>query len=304
MNVVSFYRFFEVADPERAANHLRTQLGKLELVGTLLIASEGVNASLAHQDLDSLKCAVQLVETSTGTSSLRAKYSTARPDNPVFYRLKVKVRDEIIQFGKPLTSSDPLGVHVPVNEWNELLDDPDVLVLDIRNDYEIEAGAFENAVPIGIGRFAEFESRIEYLIEAHGKSTIAMYCTGGIRCEKASNALLASGCEAVYQLDGGVLGYLETVKPSESRWHGECFVFDQRVSVDTKLSQGSYDQCHACRRAISETDKESSLYVKSVSCPYCFHETSERQKAQFAERAKQEALANARGERHVGVLQT
>ncbi|MCY4093766.1 MAG: rhodanese-like domain-containing protein [Gammaproteobacteria bacterium] len=303
MNVVSFYRFFEVVDPETTANRLRTRLENLDLVGTLLIANEGVNASLAHQDLDSLKHAVQLVETSTGTSSLRAKYSTARPDNPVFYRLKVKVRDEIIQFGKPLTSSDPLGVHVQVNEWNELLDDPDVLVLDIRNDYEIEAGAFENAVPIGIGRFAEFGSRIESLLEAHGKSTIAMYCTGGIRCEKASNALLASGCEAVYQLDGGVLGYLETVKPNESRWHGECFVFDQRVSVDAKLSQGSYDQCHACRRATSEEHKQSKLYVKSVSCPYCFHETSAQQKAQFTERAKQEALANARGKRHLGALQ-
>ena len=303
MNVVSFYRFFEVADPERAANHLRTQFETLDLVGTLLIAHEGVNASLAHPDLDVLKQTVTLVEFATGTTSLRAKYSTAREDNPVFYRLKVKVRHEIIQFGKPIRSSDQLGVHVQADEWNELLDDPDVLVLDIRNDYEIEAGAFENAVPIGIGRFAEFESCITELLESHSKSTIAMYCTGGIRCEKASNALLERGCESIYQLDGGVLGYLETVEPSESKWHGECFVFDQRVSVDANLTQGSYDQCHACRRAISEKDKQSRLYVKSVSCPYCFYETSKQQKAQFTERAKQEKLAKARGDRHVGVPQ-
>ena len=301
MNVVSFYRFLEVADPERVANRLRVQFEKLNLAGTLLVANEGVNASLAHPDLDSLEHAVRLVETAIGTSPLRAKYSTAKEDNPVFFRLKVKVRDEIIQFGKILTPSDTVGAHVDAHEWNELLDDPDVLVLDIRNDYEIEAGAFENVVPIGIGRFAEFESRVTALLESHGKSTVAMYCTGGIRCEKASNALLENGCEAVYQLDGGVLGYLETVEPNESRWRGECFVFDQRVSVDANLTQGSYDQCHACRRAISEEDKRSELYVKSVSCPYCFYETSEEQKGQFMERAKQEALAKARGSRHVGV---
>lgn len=303
MNVVSFYRFFELADPERAANELRAQYENLALVGTLLIANEGINATLAHPDLELLKHAVRLAEAVTGTTSLRAKYSTAREGNLVFYRLKVKVRDEIIQFGKPLKSSDQLGEHVHADQWNQLLEDPDILVLDIRNDYEIEAGAFENAVPVGIARFAEFESRIEDLLETHGKSTVAMYCTGGIRCEKASNLLLENGCETVYQLDGGVLGYLESVDPDENRWHGECFVFDQRVSVDANLTQGHYDQCHACRRAISEEDKQSELYVKSVSCPHCFYETSKQQKAQFTERAKQEALANARGHRHVGAPQ-
>ena len=304
MNVVSFYRFFEVSDPVRVATRIREEFENLDLVGTLLIANEGVNGTLAHPNLETLKRAIQLVETTTETKSLRAKYSTAKDDNPVFYRLKVKVRDEIIQFGKSITPSDPLGVHVSAREWNGLLDDPDVLVIDIRNEYEIEAGAFESAVSIGVNRFSEFEHRAADLLAKHGKSSIAMYCTGGIRCEKASNALLESGCENVYQLDGGVLGYLETVDPNESRWHGECFVFDQRVSVDPNLAQGSYDQCHACRRPIKETDKQSELYVKSVSCPYCFYETSEQQKAQFTERAKQEALANVRGERHVGTPQT
>lgn len=304
MNVVSFYHFIEIREPEDAAASIRERFEELELVGTLLIAHEGVNASLAHAERSHLQQAVVLVESTIGATSLRAKYSTAKEGNPVFYRLKVKVREEIIQFGKSLTASDSLGVHVSSREWNGLLEDPDVLVLDVRNDYEIEAGAFDSAVPIGITRFAEFESQVSSLLKQHGKSSVAMYCTGGIRCEKASNALLERGYKNVFQLDGGVLGYLETVNPRESRWHGECFVFDQRVSVDANLDQGSYDQCHACRRPISEIDKQSKLYAKSVSCPYCFHETSEQQKAQFTERAKQEALAKGRGERHVGVPQT
>lgn len=303
MNVVSFYQFITVQDPEDLASKLRDQFEKLDLVGTALIAEEGVNATLAHPQIDVLAQAVKAVSVELDFPALRAKYSTAKPNNPVFYRLKVKVRDEIIQFGKSMTPTDPVGTHVSADDWNELLADPDVLVLDIRNDYEIEAGAFEGAVPIGVNRFGDFESRVTELLDQHKKSMIAMYCTGGIRCEKASNALLEGGNEYVYQLDGGILGYLEIVDPSENRWHGECFVFDQRVSVTANLAQGSYDQCHACRRPISESDMQSELYVKSVSCPHCFHETSEQQKAQFTERAKQEALANTRGERHVGAPQ-
>lgn len=303
MNVVSFYQFITVQDPENLASRLRDQFEKLDLVGTALIAEEGVNATLAHPQIDVLAQAVKAVRVELDFPALRGKYSTAESNNPVFYRLKVKVRDEIIQFGKSITPTDPVGTHVSAGDWNELLADPDVLVLDIRNDYEIEAGAFEGAVPIGVNRFSDFESRVKELLDQHKKSTIAMYCTGGIRCEKASNALLEGGSEHVYQLDGGILGYLDTIDPSENRWRGECFVFDQRVSVNADLAQGSYDQCHACRRPISESDKQSELYVKSVSCPYCFHETSEQQKAQFTERAKQEALANDRGERHVGAPQ-
>ena len=303
MNVVSFYQFIEVQDPISFACRLRERFEHLKVVGTVLIAREGINASLAHLEHGALERAVSVVETSIG-ASLRAKYSTARGDNPVFYRLKVRARDEIIQFGKSLTPTDQVGKHVSADEWNHLLSDPDVLILDVRNEYEIEAGAFENAVSIGISRFSEFETCASDLLEQHGKSAIAMYCTGGIRCEKASNWILERGFETVYQLDGGVLGYLETVEPEESRWRGECFVFDQRVSVDSSLAQGQFDQCHACRRPISDSDKRSELYVKSVSCPNCFHETSEQQKKQFQERAKQESLARSRGERHVGSPQT
>lgn len=304
MHVVSFYEFTHVQDSTNSAAELRKQFEKLGVVGTALIAKEGINATLAHSELGLLERAVALVRSKLNLPTLRAKYSTARSDNPVFYRLKVKDRDEIIQFGKSMSPTDRTGIHVSASKWNELLVDPDVVVLDVRNDYEIEAGKFESAVPIGINRFREFDGRVAELLRQHGKSSVAMYCTGGIRCEKASNALLESGCETVYQLDGGILGYLETVDASKNEWQGECFVFDQRVSVNANLTQGSYEQCHACRRPISESDMQSEMYVKSVSCPYCFHETTEQQKAQFAERAKQEELASSRGARHVGVPQS
>ena len=274
------------------------------VVGTILIATEGVNGTIAHQDPCTLRHLSNLVRTAVDKPRMRLKYSTALADNPVFYRLKIKVRDEIIQFGKSLTEADDRGQHVDADQWHALLNDPDVLVLDVRNDYEMEIGSFEGAVPVGINRFTEFTSEaVDKLLEQSNCSSVAMYCTGGIRCEKASNALVESGCSAVYQLDGGILGYLETVKPDENRWQGECFVFDQRVSVDSKLTEGRYDQCHACRRAISDDDKRSPLYERSVSCPRCFDETTTQQKRQFSERAKQVALAESRGERHVGQAQ-
>ena len=234
---------------------------------------------------------------------LNAKYSTADADNEVFYRLKIKVRDEIIQFGRSLQSSDEVGNHVNASEWNQLLQDPDVLMLDIRNDYEIAIGSFPGAIPIGTTRFSEFGAHAQQVMQEQGLSKVAMYCTGGIRCEKASHALLELGAEAVYQLDGGILRYLETVEGACNKWQGECFVFDQRVTLDKNLAQGRFDQCHACRRPISDEDKRSEYYVKSVSCPYCIDETTARQKEQFSERAKQAALAEARGERHVGTPQ-
>ncbi len=299
-HVVSFYKFFCVADPAQWATDLHAALHRLHVVGTVLIAREGVNATLVHENRLTLDRAVQAIEEHDGCGLLKTKYSTAHPDNPVFHRLKIKLRDEIIQFGKTLRVSDPTGKHVSAQEWNELLCDPEVLTLDVRNDYERMTGAFKGSVPIGMSRFGEFEQQIDALLASQNNQAIAMYCTGGIRCEKASNALLERGVEHVYQLDGGILRYLENVHPNESKWEGECFVFDQRVSVDTNLMQGHFDQCHACRRPIDEKDKQSPHYVKSVSCHYCVDETSVRQKEQFAERAKQQALAEARGVRHVG----
>ena len=299
-HVVSFYQFTRIEEPELAKTKLAPQLSSAGIVGTVLLAPEGINATLSHANIGSLEQTIRQVEEALGFKIGKAKYSTARDANPVFFRLKIKVRDEIIQFGHTLDSDDSVGIHVGPERWNQLLDDPDVLVVDVRNDYEATVGTFESAEVVGIQRFGEFEGELERLAEQANGRAIAMFCTGGIRCEKASYALLRKGCEKVYQLDGGILGYLETVAQDDSKWHGECFVFDQRVTVDAELQQGSYDQCHACRRPISAQDQQSPDYVKSVSCPYCIDETTDRQKSQFAERAKQEALAQERGSKHLG----
>lgn len=302
-HVVSFYQFTRIAEPEKVQACLLTSLSALDVVGTLLIATEGVNATLSHRDLKVLEESVRRVEDAIAFSELKTKYSTARDDNLVFYRLKIKVRDEIIQFGRTLDCTDQVGASVGPEEWNTLLEDSNVLVVDVRNDYEIAVGSFENAEAIGIDRFGDFGDALDELAEQGKDRPIAMFCTGGIRCEKASAALLNKGCRTVYQLDGGILGYLDTVEPDASKWRGECFVFDQRVTVDASLNQGSYDQCHACRRPISEHDKRAPSYIKGVSCPYCVDKTSARQKAQFAEREKQETLAKQRGTHHIGTSQ-
>ena len=303
-HVVSFYRFVAIEDPEALQTFLLDRFKRLGIVGTVLIAKEGVNATLSHGDRSVLEQAVALVESKLIAGALQAKYSTAHSDNEVFYRLKVKIRDEIIHFGHALSATSRVGTHVSASEWNELLDDPDVVVLDVRNDYEIATGAFKGSTPLGTQHFREFQDKMSASLDALKDSKVAMYCTGGIRCEKASNWLLEQGCDEVYQLDGGILGYLEEMDSESSEWQGECFVFDQRVSLTSDLEQGHYDQCHACRRAIGDEDKQSPKYVKSVSCPHCYHETDPEQKAQFAERAKQETLAVLRGSRHVGVSQT
>lgn len=303
-HVVSFYQFTRIDEPESVKTKLESALFAQDVVGTLLLATEGVNATLSHAKRETLERIVSEVEAAIGYRPLETKYSTAREDNPVFFRLKIKVRDEIIQFGHSLTGSDRVGTRVSAKQWNQLLDDPNVTVVDMRNDYEIAVGTFQHAEAIGLERFGDCNVPLDELLERTQGNAIAMFCTGGVRCEKASYALLEKGCETVYQLDGGILGYLDSVDPAESKWEGECFVFDQRVTVDAELNQGSFDQCHACRHPIDAQDMKSPHYVKSVSCPNCIDSTTARQKAQFAERAKQEELARKRGSRHVGVRQS
>ena len=298
-HVVSFYRFTELRELTELQSSLQCGLKDLGVVGTVLLAEEGVNATIAHVHKDSVRQAVELVESTLGIDGLDVKCSTANDDNPVFHRLKVKVRQEIVNFGFAFSSDLPVGKHVNHETWDALLEDPDVVVVDVRNDYEIAIGSFEGAQDMCLGSFRD-------LPEAAGaiktqEQPVAMFCTGGIRCEKASQWLIQSGVEEVYQLDGGILGYLEAKNGQPSRWHGECFVFDQRVSVDAELKQGSFDQCHACRHPIDADDKSSPLYELSVSCPHCHASTTDKQKSQFAERARQEKLAIARGTRHVGL---
>jgi UPF0176 protein len=221
-----------------------------------------------------------------------------------FLRTKVKLKKEIVTMGvEDLDPNANRGTYLEAEEWNRVIADPETLVIDTRNDYEYEVGTFQGAVNPNTKAFREFPEYVKQHLDPAKHKKVAMFCTGGIRCEKSTAYLREQGFEEVYHLKGGILKYLEETPPEASLWRGECFVFDERVTVDQQLKPGGYDQCHACRRPISEDDKASPLYQKGVSCPRCYHESSAEQKARFAERQKQIELARQRGTRHLGVDQ-
>jgi UPF0176 protein len=222
-------------------------------------------------------------------------------DHMPFYRMKVKLKREIVTMG--VEGVDPnlrVGTYVKPQDWNALLNDPDVLLIDTRNDYEYGIGSFRGAVDPHTQSFREFPEYVRSHLDPTRQKKVAMFCTGGIRCEKASAFMLSEGFEEVYHLHGGILKYLEEVPPEESVWEGECFVFDNRVAVDHKLEKGRYDQCYGCRHPITEEDKVSDKYEKGVCCPLCYDRLTPDQKARFSERQKQIELAAQRGEVHVG----
>jgi UPF0176 protein len=228
---------------------------------------------------------------------------------PPFTRMKVKLKKEIVTLRVPeLDPNKTVGQYVKPADWNALLADPDVVVIDTRNDYEVAIGSFKGAVNPNIKNFVQLPAWLDAQPHLQGeaakKTKVAMFCTGGIRCEKSTAFLKSEGIDEVYHLDGGILKYLETVPEPESLWEGECFVFDQRVSVGHGLSLGHYGQCHACRMPLSQEDQASEHYVPGVSCPACYDHRDEAQKAGYAERQRQTALAQARGEAHVGAVIT
>ena len=303
MHVVTFYRFCSIRGVEAIVENIRVLAANIDCVGSVLIAEEGINATIANSERSHLETLVASVEELLGGISLHAKYSIADEDNRVFYRLKVKHRREIINFGHPLKDQEEVGKHVDAEDWNRLLDDPNTFVLDVRNEYETEVGVFENAQLMDIKHFRDFPDQVAACIPEDKQTPIAMYCTGGIRCEKASNWLIELGYENVNQLNGGILSYLESTSTDQSKWRGECFVFDQRVTVNADLEQGDHKQCFACRRALSQKDIASEHYVEGVSCPSCYNLTSTQRKEQFAERMKQDLLAKKRGLTHIGATQ-
>jgi len=267
----------------------------------VLLAEEGINGTLTGTR-EALETWLDSVREDPRLRALSAKFSTASDDNPVFHRLKVRIKKEIVSFGEPgLRPGEHTGEHVDPEGWNQLLDDPDVLVIDTRNRYEIAIGTFPGAVDPDTTNFREFADYVRQHVDPAQHPRIAMCCTGGIRCEKASAFMLKQGFEAVYQLDGGILQYLESVREEDNRWQGECFVFDQRVSVNEGLEQGDYEQCFACRRPLSAQDLASPHYRQGVSCPHCIDERDEAERGGFEERQRQVLLAEARGQQHIGV---
>ncbi|MBL6814868.1 MAG: rhodanese-related sulfurtransferase [Pseudomonadales bacterium] len=298
--VLAFYQFLALEDPQGECDRLQTLGDELALRGTILVAAEGVNGTVVG-DVQALHQLSSHLTERYGVKS--QKWSDLASGNSGFHRFKVRVKPEIVSFGVENLDMQQTGEHVDAETWNALIDDPEVIVIDTRNDYEIDIGTFEGAVSPNTENFRQFPSWVADNLDAQKHTKVAMFCTGGIRCEKASSYLFNRGFESVYQLDGGILQYLQDTQAEDSRWNGECFVFDQRVSVNAQLQQGQYQQCYACRHPLSATELASTDFEHGVSCPHCIERTSAERRQQFRERQHQVRLAQERGEQHIGLRQ-
>ncbi len=266
--------------------------------GTILLAREGINGTVAgsQEAIDALHA---WFDTQPGLENIVDKRSYHQ-DIP-FNRAKVKLKKEIVTLG--VEGIDPkkiVGTYVKPRDWNRLIADENVTVVDTRNDYEVKIGTFKGAINPETTTFREFPEYVKQHLDPQKNRKVAMFCTGGIRCEKSTAYLKELGFDEVYHLEGGILKYLEEVPESESLWEGECFVFDERVTVNHALEKGHYLQCHACRFPITEADKQHPSYVQGVSCHHCINHQTPEQKQRYLEREKQSQLARQRGEPHIG----
>ena len=301
--ISAFYKFFSVNQPSSLQKKILNKLSNLLIKGTILVSKEGINGTISshnHYDLDR---SINFLKTISGFDSFDVKYSFS--DKDPFIRLKVKLKDEIVSIGD--ATIDPtkiVGEYVQPEDWNHLISQEDVLVLDTRNTYEVSIGTFEKSVQPKTTNFREFPDWLESL-ESSGidkNKKVAMFCTGGIRCEKASSLMKAKGFSNIYHLQGGILNYMKKVDEKNSLWQGECFVFDDRVALNHNLEVGSYDMCHGCRMPITQEDKLKSEYERGVSCPNCFDKKTPDQKKRYADRQKQVDLAKLRNEKHIGAI--
>ncbi|MEC7080392.1 MAG: rhodanese-related sulfurtransferase [Pseudomonadota bacterium] len=296
--VAALYRFARFPEFETYRRPLLDCLLAAEVRGTLLLAAEGINGTIAGSRAG-IDRVLGFLQQDSRFTSLEVKESYV-DENP-FYRTKVKLKKEIVTMG--VAGIDPnkiVGTYVEARDWNALISDPEVLLLDTRNKYEVEIGSFAGAVNPGTDSFREFPDYVKKQLDPGKHKKVAMFCTGGIRCEKSTAYLREQGFEEVYHLKGGILKYLEEVPEPESKWEGECFVFDNRVTVNHQLERGSFDQCHACRMPITEQDKHREEYQPGVSCHYCLGTQSPVQRQRYAERERQIELAQRRGEEHLG----
>ncbi|MCH6565266.1 MAG: rhodanese-related sulfurtransferase [Proteobacteria bacterium] len=296
--VAAFYHFVSLDNYADLRQPLLNQMLKNNIKGSLLLAREGINGTVAGTQ-PSIDRLLAWIRTDPRLQNIRCKFSY--DEEMPFYRSRVKLKKEIVTMG--IEGIDPnrsVGTHVKPSDWNALISDPEITLVDTRNTYESAIGSFRNATMANTESFRDFPQYVRDKLDPITHRKIAMFCTGGIRCEKSTAYLKQLGFDEVYHLQGGILKYLEEVPESESLWQGECFVFDNRVSVDHALEKGSYDQCHACRLPITETDKQSRKYQQGVSCPACYDRNTDSQRKRFAEREKQVRLARLRGESHIG----
>lgn len=296
--VAALYKFTRFDDPSTLRGPLADTARTQGVKGTLLLASEGINGTIAGTR-SGIDAVLEHIVALPGCSDLEWKESTS--EEMPFARMKVRLKKEIVTMGQPAV--DPtasVGTYVEAKDWNSLISDPDVAVIDTRNDYEVEIGTFQGAVDPETKSFGEFPDWWKRNHNRFQGKRIAMFCTGGIRCEKSTNYLIGQGVEDVYHLKGGILKYLEEVPKEESLWQGECFVFDQRVSVGHSLVEGSYDMCYACGRPLSPDDLSLGEYEHGVSCKRCIDDFSDSDRERFRERQRQMKLASERGTKHLG----
>ena len=297
--VAALYKFITLDDYEALKPKILEQLLQNKIRGTLLLAQEGINGTISGSHL-SLKQFIEWLKTDSRFAEL--DYKLSFHDSQPFHRTKVKLKKEIVTMG--VENIDPnkvVGTYVEASDWNSLISDPDTILIDTRNDYEVNIGTFKNAINPNTTTFREFPDYVKKNFAPEKAKKVAMFCTGGIRCEKASAFMKEQGFDEVFHLKGGILKYLEQVDSTESLWNGECFVFDDRVAVNHDLEKGQYDQCHACRHPITEEQKLSEHYIAGVSCPRCYDSLIKEQKQRFQEREKQVQLAKQRGEAHIGI---
>ena len=296
----ALYKFVDLPDCAALRDPLLAVCEAHEVKGTLLLAREGINGTIAGPEAG-VQAVLAFLHADPRLATLGHKASWS--DKPPFSRMKVRLKNEIVTLRVPgLDPSRTVGQYVKPKDWNALLADPDVLVIDTRNDYEVAIGSFKGAINPDIKTFTELPAWLDAqpALQDGKKPKVAMFCTGGIRCEKSTALMKMRGFDEVYHLEGGILKYLEEVPPEQSTWEGECFVFDERVSVGHGLRPGPHELCRSCRWPLGEAEKASPLYVKGVSCPHCHDQRSPEVKARLAERQRQVELAEVRGELHVG----
>lgn len=297
----AFYKFVELPDFRALREPLLRACERVGAKGTILLAAEGINGTIAGHP-DGVHEVLRYLRSDPRLADLEHKESGAA-EMP-FLRMKVRLKREIVTLGvHGVNPARMAGKYVKPEEWNQLLDDPDVVLVDVRNDYEVELGTFKGALNPRTKSFSELPQWVAEETALRSKPKVAMFCTGGIRCEKSTAYLRMAGFDEVYHLQGGILKYLEVVAEQDSRWEGECFVFDERVAIGHGLKQGRYELCRSCRMPVGEADKASPEYIEGVSCPKCYAMRSEEKKRSLAERHRQVQLAKQRNDAHLGVPQ-
>ena len=291
-SIITFYQFKKNFDPTKLKSELNVFCKFNKIKGTILIANEGINGTLAglKKDIDNIKKILKKFK--FYNLNIKFSYSHFMP----FQKLKIKQKKEIVTFRSKYSNPEIYtGEHINFTKWNNIVNDKKIILLDVRNDFEVKIGSFKGAINPKTKNFTQFKDYVKNNLNNAKDKKIAMFCTGGIRCEKASSYLIAKGFKSVCQLEGGILKYLENIPENKSLWHGECFVFDGRISVKNELKDGSYTMCYACREPLSFKEANSKKYIPGISCPKCFKKISDEKKKRLKERNKQISIAKKRG---------